>query len=314
MLWIVFAAVVVAMLALDLGVFHRGARVIRFREALAWTAAWFTLAFLFMWGVYFWRGPGKALEFVTGYLIEWSLSVDNIFVFLLIFSYFAVPAAYQHKVLFWGILGAIVMRAILITVGVVMIQKVHWIIYVFGGFLIFTGIRLLWQGEAQIHPERNVMLRLTRRFAPLTESYEGDRFFVRRAARNLATPLLVVLLVVETTDIVFAVDSVPAVLAITTDPFIVYTSNVFAILGLRALYFVVAGIMDLFAYLRYGLSAILVFVGIKMVVGEVLEIPVQVALAVVAGILLLSILASLLWSRDEEEIAVGDSAAPPPGP
>ncbi|MBI4539612.1 MAG: TerC family protein [Gemmatimonadetes bacterium] len=310
MLWVIFATSVFVMLALDLGLLHREGHAVRFKEALAWTAAWFTLAFLFMWVVYFWRGPGKALEFLTGYLIEWSLSVDNIFVFLVIFSYFAVPAAYQHKVLFWGIVGAVIMRAMLITMGVVLIQQVEWIVYLFGAFLVFTGVRLLFQAGAEIHPERNPMLRLARRFLPITENYVRDKFFVRRGAQRFATPLLVVLLVVETTDIVFAVDSVPAVLAITTDPFIVYTSNVFAILGLRALYFVVAGIMQLFAYLRYGLSAILVFVGVKMLVADVMEIPVELALGVVASILLISIVASLFGSGNRVRSSTRRERAP----
>jgi len=312
MLWLVFAILVVGMLAVDLGVFHRAAHAVRFKEALAWTLAWFTLAFLFMWGIYFSSGSDKALEFLTGYLIEWSLSVDNIFVFIVIFSYFAVPAAYHHKVLFWGILGAVIMRAILITAGVVMMQRVHWMIYIFGLFLIGTGARLFFQ-EAEIHPERNPVLRLARRFLPITSDYERDRFVVKKDGRWLATPLLVVLLVVETTDVVFAVDSVPAVLAITTDPFIVYTSNVFAILGLRALYFAVSGLMQIFSYLRFGLATILVFVGIKMTVSEFFVIPVQIALGTVASILLISIAASLFASRLEnrKDQAPPDGTAPP---
>jgi tellurite resistance protein TerC len=307
MLWIVFGIAVTAMLALDLGVFHRRAHVVAFKEALGWSAAWFSLAFLFMWIVYFWRGPHDALAFLAGYLIEWSLSADNIFVFLMIFSYFRVPAAYQHKVLFWGILGAIAMRAIMITAGVLLIHRIEWIVYVFGAFLVITGIRMATQRMEEIHPERNPVLRLVRRLFPVTKRYQGSRFVVRRMGRVAVTPLFVVLTVVESTDLVFAIDSVPAVLAISTDPFIVITSNVFAILGLRSLYFVVAGMMQLFRYLKYGLSLILVFVGFKMIASQVIEIPVAVALGVVATILLVSVAMSLLLPRKTEAQAAGDS-------
>lgn len=293
-LWIGFNVFVLAMLALDLGVFHRKAHVIRIKEALAWSVSWIALALLFNVGVYYLRGPQTGLEFLTGYLLEKSLSVDNIFVFLLIFSYFKVPALYQHKVLFWGILGALIMRAIFIAAGVTLIQQFHWIIYVFGAFLVFTGIKMAMQKDKEIHPEKNPVLKLFRRIMPVTQEYEESKFFVRRAGRVLATPLFVVLLVVETTDVVFAVDSIPAILAITHDPFIVYTSNVFAILGLRALYFALAGIMQLFHYLHYGLSAILVFVGVKMLIADIYKIPIGIALAVIAGILLFSVIASLM--------------------
>jgi tellurite resistance protein TerC len=294
MLWVVFGIAVTVMLALDLGVFHRRPHAIAFREALGWSAAWFTLALVFMWIVYYWRGADDALAFLAGYLIEWSLSADNIFVFLMIFSYFQVPAEYQHKVLFWGILGAIVMRAIMITAGVVLIHRIEWIVYVFGAFLVVTGIRMATQRMEEIHPERNPVLKLVRRFFPVTKRYRGNRFVVRRMGRIAVTPLFVVLTVVESTDLVFAIDSVPAVLAISTDPFIVITSNVFAILGLRSLYFVVAGMMRLFRYLKYGLSLILVFVGFKMIASQWIEIPVALALGVVGTILLLSLIASLL--------------------
>ena len=299
-LWIAFNVFVLAMLALDLGVFHRKAHVIGLKEALAWSVVWVVLALLFNLGVYFWRGPETSLAFLTGYLIEKSLSVDNIFVFLLIFSYFRVPTLYQHKVLFWGILGALIMRAMFIAAGVTLIQNFHWIIYVFGAFLILTGIKMAWQKDKQIHPERNPVLRLFRRFMPVTDGYEDDKFFVKRAGRHWATPLFVVLLVVESTDLVFAVDSIPAILAITFDPFIVYTSNVFAILGLRALYFALAGIMGLFHYLHYGLSAILVFVGVKMLLADAYKIPVGIALGVVAAILVISVVASVLRPRKVE--------------
>ena len=266
------------MLALDLGVFHRKAHEVQIKEALGWTAFWITLALLFNLGIYFWRGPEPALEFLTGYLIEKALSVDNIFVFLLIFSYFDVPLLYQHKVLFWGILGALIMRALFIVMGITLIQKVHWVIYIFGGFLILTGIKIALQKEKEIRPERNPVLRIFREFMPVSERYENGKFFLKKEGRYLATPLFIVLLVVETTDIVFAVDSIPAILAITLDSFIVYTSNVFAILGLRALYFALAGLMQLFHRLHYGLAAILVFVGIKMLLADIYKIPIGVAL------------------------------------
>jgi tellurite resistance protein TerC len=299
LLWVIFNIFVIAMLALDLGVFHRKAHEIRIREALLWSAFWIVLSLLFNVGVYFWRGSVVALEFLTGYLLEKSLSVDNIFVFLMIFTYFRVPYLHQHKVLFWGILGALIMRALFILVGVTLIQKFHWVIYIMGGFLILTGIKMATQKDEEIHPERNPVLRLFRRLMPVTENYEGGRFFVRRNDVLYATPLFVVVLVVETTDVVFAIDSIPAILAITLDPFIVYTSNVFAILGLRALYFALAGIMRLFHYLPYGLSFILVFVGIKMLLVDIYKIPIGIALGTVASILTLSVIASILWPPKE---------------
>ncbi|HLE25059.1 MAG TPA: TerC family protein [Thermodesulfobacteriota bacterium] len=300
--WVVFNIFVLAMLAIDLGVFHRKAHEIKTKEALIWSAIWITLALLFNLGIYFWRGPQTALEFLTGYLIEKSLSVDNIFIFLLIFSYFRVPALYQHKVLFWGILGALVMRAIFIAAGVTLIQKFHWLIYIFGGFLILTGIKMALEKEKKIHPERNPVLRLFRRFMPITSDYEGDKFLVKHEGRYFATPLFITLLIVETTDVIFAIDSIPAILAITLDPFIVYTSNIFAILGLRSLYFALAGIMQLFHYLHYGLSAILVFVGAKMLLAYIYKIPVDIALGVVAGFLLISVIASIIRPREAESI------------
>jgi TerC family integral membrane protein len=292
--WVVFNLFVLALLALDLGVFHRTAHVVRFKEALLWTGIWVFLALLFNFGIYYWRGPERALEFLTGYLIEEALSVDNLFVFLLIFSYFHVPSSYQHKVLFWGILGALIMRAIFIAAGVTLIRKAHWVLYLFGGFLILTGIKMALQKDQEIHPEKNPILKLFQKSVPVTDHYEESRFFVRREGRYLATPLLVVLLVVETTDVIFAVDSIPAVLAISLDPFIVYTSNVFAILGLRSLYFALAGMMELFHYLHYGLSAILVFVGVKMLLADLYKIPVVIALGVVASLLMMSVIASMI--------------------
>ncbi len=301
--WVIFNIFVLAMLALDLGVFHRKAHEVKVKEALVWSFVWIALALLFNVGVYFWQGTQTALEFLTGYLIEKSLSVDNIFVFLLIFSYFRVPFLYQHKVLFWGILGALVMRAIFIATGVTLIQKFHWIIYVFGGFLILTGIKMALQKDMEIHPERNPVLRLFQRFIPVTKDYEDDKFFFKRSGRYFATPLFITLLIVETTDLIFAVDSIPAILAITIDPFIVYTSNVFAILGLRALYFALAGIMQLFHYLHYGLSAILVFVGIKMLLADLYKIPVGISLGVVAGSLLISAIASIIRPKQIESVS-----------
>ena len=300
--WVGFNLFVLMMLAIDLSVFHRKAHEVKFKEALIWSIVWIALALLFNLGIYFWRGPQIALEFLTGYLIEKSLSVDNLFIFLLIFSYFRVPALYQHKVLFWGILGALVMRAIFIAAGVTLIQKFHWLIYIFGGFLILTGIKMALEKEKEIHPERNPVLRLFRRFVPVTSDYEGDKFLVKREGRYFATPLFITLLIVETTDLIFAVDSIPAILAITLDPFIVYTSNVFAILGLRSLYFALAGIMQLFHYLHYGLSAILVFVGVKMLLADIYKIPLGIALGVVAGFLLISVIVSIIRPREAENI------------
>jgi tellurite resistance protein TerC len=311
--WIAFNVFLLGMLALDLGVFHRKAHEVKLKEALIWSCVWIGLALLFNLGILLWLGSEPALAFLTGYLIEKSLSVDNLFVFALIFSYFHVPSQYQHKVLFWGIIGALVMRTIFIFAGVALIQQFHWLIYVFGGFLIFTGIKMVWAKGKQIDPERNPVIRLFRRVMPVTETYQGDRFFVRRATKVVATPLFLVLLFVEFTDLIFAIDSIPAIMAITLDPFIIYTSNVMAILGLRSLYFALAGVMGLFHHLHYGLSAILVFVGGKMVLADVYKIPVSASLAVVGGILLLSVLASLLWpvkSPEEAEVAhASDSTA-----
>ncbi len=295
--WVLFNVFVLAMLALDLGVFHRKAHEVKLKEALVESAIWIALALAFNAGVYFWRGPEHALEFLTGYLIEKSLSVDNIFVFLLIFSYFRVDARYQHKVLFWGIFGALIMRAIFIAAGVTLIQEFHWVIYIFGAFLVLTGIKMALQKDKEIHPERNPVLRLVRRLMPISDSFAESKFFVRLNGRRVATPLFVVLLIVETTDVIFAVDSIPAILAVTTDPFIVYTSNVFAILGLRALYFALAGVMRLFHYLHLGLSVILVFIGIKMLIADIYKMPAAIALTVVVAILAVAVVASVLSPR-----------------
>lgn len=305
--WVLFNLFVLAMLALDLGVFHRTVHEVKVKEALAWSAVWIVLALLFNAWVYSARGPQAGLEFFTGYLIEKALSVDNVFVFLLIFTYFRVPAAYQHKVLFWGILGALAMRAIFIAAGVALIHRFHWVIYLFGAFLVITGIKMALAKDKEIHPERNPVLRLFRRWVPVTEQYEGERFFVWRDGRRWATPLFVTLLLVETTDLIFAVDSIPAILAITQDAYIVYTSNVFAILGLRALYFALAGFMKMFHYLHYGLSLILVFVGVKMLLANLYKIPIAWSLALIAGVLALSVALSLLRPKAESPAEARDA-------
>jgi len=300
-MWIGFNVFVLAMLALDLGVFHRKAHAVSVKEATIWSVFWITLALAFNVGVYFWRGSETAFEFLAGYLIEKSLSVDNIFVFVLIFTAFSVPATSQHRVLFWGILGALVMRGALILIGAILLKQFHWIIYLFGAFLIFTGVKMAVHRNEEAHPEKNPLINLLRRFIPLTHHYDGDKFFVRHAGKLLATPLLLVLFVVESTDLVFAVDSIPAIFAVTQDPFIVYTSNVFAILGLRSLYFVFASVVNKFYYLKLGLSAILAFVGVKMVLVDVYKIPITVSLSVIALILVIAMVAS--WLRARREIA-----------
>jgi tellurite resistance protein TerC len=312
-LWGGFTAFVLAMLALDLGVFHRKAHEVRFREALAWSAIWVALALAFNVVIWHWYGPTKGLEFLTGYLIEKALSVDNIFVFLVIFSYFAVPSVHQHRVLFWGILGALVMRAIFIAAGAALITKFHWIIYVFGALLLLTGVKLFVQRNAHMQPEKNPVLRLFRRFVPTVPEFNGQRFTVVKAGKRYATPLLAVLVLVEATDLVFAVDSIPAVFAVTKDPFIVYTSNIFAILGLRAMFFLLAGVMDRFRYLKPGLAAVLVFVGAKMMLTDVYKIPIAVSLGAVAGILGVAIVASLVVTGRERRQQARPAAAATPG-
>jgi len=287
------------MLALDLGVFHRGGgHVVKVREAMLWSVAWITMAAIFALIVLFWHGRTPALEFVTGYVIELSLSIDNLFVFLLIFRFFKVSPEHQHRVLFWGIIGALVMRAIFIVVGVGLISRFAWITYIFGLLLLFSGIKLFLQKESEIHPEHNPVLKLVRKLIPVTKDYEGGKFFVRKP-QLYATPLFIVLIVVETTDVAFAVDSIPAILAITLNAFIVYTSNVFAIMGLRSMYFALAGLMEMFRYLHYGLSLVLSFIGVKMLIHHYYQIPTHWALAAVAGILLISVLASLVHPARE---------------
>ncbi len=299
-LWVGFTIFVLGMLALDLGVFHRSAHAVSLKEAGIWSAVWIALSLVFNVLVYNFYGAQAGLEFLTGYLIEKSLSVDNIFVFVLIFSYFSVPASYQHRVLFWGIFGALVMRAAMIFTGAALLERFHWIIYVFGAFLIFTGIRMAFHDDEELHPEANPVVKLFKRVMPVTSEYQGQSFFVRHAGKAFATPLFVVLLLVESTDLVFALDSIPAIFAITRDPFIVYTSNVFAILGLRALYFLLAGVMDKFRYLKIGLSVVLVFVGAKMLLEALhIEIPILVSLGVIAIVLTLSVVISLWKTRRE---------------
>ncbi len=296
--WLIFNLFIFLMLALDLGVFHRRSHVVKLKEALIWSAVWIGLALCFNVVVYYWQGTNKALEFLTGYLIEKSLSVDNLFVFIMIFTYFGVDRRYHHKVLFWGILGALVTRAIFIFGGVTLVTKFHWMIYIFGALLIWTGGKMWFHESTEIDPEHNPLLRILRKFMPVTDRYHGDQFVIRKERGGyIATPLLVVLVVVESTDIMFAIDSIPAILAVTHDPFIVYSSNVFAILGLRALYFALAGVMQMFRYLHYGLSAILVFVGIKMLLSSVYKIPTAVALGVVAFFLVASTLFSVWKNR-----------------
>jgi len=302
-MWILFNVFVLGMLALDLGVFHRKAHEVKFKEAIIWSVVWIVLALIFNLLVYFWHGTQAAVEFLTGYLIEKSLSVDNIFVFLMIFTYFGVKPMYQHKVLFWGILGAIIMRAIFIFAGITLIKIFHPIIYVFGIFLVFTGVKMALQKDREIHPERNPVLKVFRRLFKITPDYVDGKFFVKEGKRLIATPLFVVLLVVESTDVVFAVDSIPAIIAITRDPFIVYTSNIFAILGLRALYFAIAGFVKLFRYFKYGLSVVLVFIGVKMLISDFYKIPTVFALIVVFSIITISILASILIPEPKLAVA-----------
>ncbi|MGD0513768.1 MAG: TerC family protein [Terriglobales bacterium] len=297
--WILFNLFVLGMLALDLGFLQRRGHTVNFREALIWSLVWIGLAGAFAVLVYSRYGHATAVEFVTGYVIELSLSVDNLFIFILIFRFFRVAPEHQHKVLFWGIVGALVMRAIFIVVGIGLIRRFQWITYIFGTFLVYSGIRLFRQHGAGMEPQNNPVLRLFRRWVPTTEDYEGDKFLVRRG-RLYATPLLAVLVLVEATDLVFATDSIPAVLAITLKPFIVYTSNVFAVLGLRSMYFLLAGMMELFHYLHYGLAAILIFVGAKMLLSNYYHIPTLIALGVVGGVLLVSVTASLLHPQSQE--------------
>ena len=303
MWWIFFGVFIFAMLALDLGVFNRKVHVIKMKESLLWTAFWVTLALLFCAGIYYFHSDGhsKAMEFFTAYLIEYSLSIDNLFVFMLIFRFFSVPHAYEHKALFWGILLALVTRAVFIFAGVALINAFNWVMYIFGVFLIFIGIKMALNKETEVHPDKNIAIKLLRFFIPVTKEFQEAKFFIIKNGRRFATPMLAVLLALETTDILFAVDSIPAVLAISKDPFIVYTSNVFAILGLRSLFFAISGLMRLFHLLHYGLAAILSFVGVKMLIEDFFHVPVGVSLIVISSILVISVIASIIWPDTKYE-------------
>jgi tellurite resistance protein TerC len=304
--WVGFVAAVLMFLALDLGVFHRHAHVVRFKEALSWTIVWFTLAMGFAASLLSWRGKEEAVEFVTGYIIELSLSMDNVFVIALIFAYFRVPLQYQHRVLFWGILGALVMRGVMIWLGTELINRVHWTLYIFGAFLVLTGIKMLFSDDEGVHPEKNPVIRAARKLFPVTPDFDGQKFVVWLDGRVALTPLALVLMMVETTDLIFAVDSIPAIFAVTTKPFIVFTSNVFAILGLRSLYFVLAGAIGYFRFLKVGLSIVLVYIGAKMLVVPWWRVPTTLSLALVAGIITISILASVVLARRQHK-KPGDS-------
>ncbi len=293
--WAIFGVVVGTCIAIDLFVFHRRAHEVRFREALAWAITWVTLAGLFNLGIYFWHGKQWAVEFLAAYLVELSLSVDNLFVFLVIFTYFRVPAAYQHRVLFWGVIGALAMRAIFIMTGLTLQNLFHWMVYVFGAILILTGLRLVLKPSEEVEIERNLVLRIARRLIPVTPDYRGQHFFVRWHGRIAATPLFITLLMVESTDLMFAIDSVPAALAISQDPFVVYTSNALAVLGLRSFFFVLSGFMSALSYLHYGLSLILAFIGVKMILSPFYKIPTGWSLTVIASVLLVTVLLSLLF-------------------
>ena len=305
-MWLAFGSIIAVMFVLDLFVFNRKSHEIKFREALSWTIVWVSLAMAFNAGVWYFMGPAKALEFFTGYLIEESLSVDNLFVFIMIFSYFRVSRAQQPKILKWGIIGALVMRGIFILVGIELIERFHWMVYIFGAILVYTGIKMAFGGDDKVEPEKNPLVRLVRRFVPITKRARGDKFFIRRNGILAATPLFLTLIVVESSDVIFAVDSIPAVLAVTHDPFIVYSSNVFAIMGLRSLYYLLAHVMEMFAYLKLGVSFILAFVGAKMLLVDVVEIPLQLSLGVIIGTLAVSILTSVLLAKKPHKTGTGD--------
>ena len=299
-LWILFNGFILAMLIVDLKVFNRKPHEISIKESLVWTGIWIAQAISFGIGIYYFMGAQPALDYFTGYLIEKSLSVDNIFVFLLIFTYFGVKSIYQHRVLFWGIFGALVFRLIFIFLGVALLEQFHWIIYIFGAFLVFTGIKLGLEKDKEIHPERNPILKIVRRFVPITKNFHGPDFFIKRGRRFIATPMFVVLVVIETTDIVFALDSIPAIMAITRDTFLIYSANAFAILGLRALYFALSGVMRLFHYLHYGLAFILVFIGVKMLIESFVHIPTLITLGVIVVTLTISVIFSVKYPKEEE--------------
>lgn len=292
--WVFFSLLILLILAVDLFFFHKEAHEVSFKEAVIWSIIWIAVALAFCVGIYYFENKEKALQFLTGYLVEKALSVDNLFVFLAIFSYFSVPSKYEHTILFWGVLGALVMRGLFIFAGILLIQLFHFVIYIFGIVLILTGIKLGMQKDEEIHPEKNWTLKLLRKFMPITPDYVNGHFVVKQQGRYWATPLLVVLIVVESTDILFAIDSVPAILAISQDPFIVYTSNVFAIMGLRALYFALSGLMQAFQFLRYGLAVLLSYIGLKMILIDLIHVPIGLSLAIIAAILASSIVASMI--------------------
>ncbi len=293
MMWLGFGALMTVMFVIDLGLFNRRSHEIRFREALAWTVVWVSLALAFNVWIYFEMGPTKALEFFTGYLIEQSLSVDNLFVFIMIFAFFHITKVHQPKILKWGILGALAMRAVFIMAGIGLIERFHWIIYVFGGILVVTGFKMAFGGEDHIEPEKNYLVRLVRKFVPITKRIRDDRFFIRKGGLTAATPLFLTLVMVESSDLIFAVDSIPAVLAVSRDPFIVYTSNVFAIMGLRSLYYLLSNVMEMFVYLKLGVSVILVYVGVKMLLVDICHIPIGFSLGTIVGVLAISIITSV---------------------
>jgi tellurite resistance protein TerC len=299
--WTGFIVCILIFLALDLGVFHRSAHVVKFKEALCWTAVWFCVAMGFGWWLGRARGGEQAEMFITGYLLELSLSMDNVFVIALIFSYFRVPSQHQHRVLFWGILGALIMRGVMIAVGAALVSRFSWVLYIFGAFLLFTGVKMLFAGDGGVEPENNLVLRLARKFFPVAPDFEGQKFFTQWNGRRALTPLALVLLMVETTDLVFALDSIPAIFGVTQDPFIVFTSNVFAILGLRSLYFVLANAIDYFRFLKYGLSVVLIYIGIKMLLVKWVHIPTRLSLGIVVGIIGLSILISVILGKREHD-------------
>lgn len=294
LLFILFNVFILGMLALDLGVFHKRAHKVSLQEATIWSIVWIALSLTFNAGLFIFVGDKTGLEFLTGYLIEKSLSVDNIFVFIVIFSYFGVPSKYQHKILFWGILGALIMRGLFIAIGAALIAQFSWILYIFGGVLVVSGAKMMFQKETEVHPDKNLFIRMTKKLFPVVTGFESNHFVVRKNGKLFITTMLLVLITVETTDVVFALDSIPAVFGVTRDPFIVYSSNVFAILGLRALYFVLAGIMNTFYYLKYGLSVVLIFIGLKMLVEGFVHVSIGLSLLVVGGILTISVIASLL--------------------
>ncbi len=296
--WVLFLVFLITMLTIDLGVFNKKSHIIGYKEALLFSAVWITLALIFNFGVFSYMGNQKGMEFLTGYLLEYSLSVDNIFIFILLFGFFNVPKRYQHKVLFWGIVGAIIMRAVLIGLGTALVSQFHWILYIFGLFLIITSIKMFFSKNDVVEPDKNPVVKLFRKYFPVKDSYVKDKFFVTENAKKYATPLFIVLIIIETTDLVFALDSIPAILSITQDPFIVFTSNAFAILGLRSLYFALANLMDKFKYLKYGLALVLFFIGMKMLIADIYNIPIALSLIVVASLIFISVIISLISSKN----------------